>query len=424
MQKLNLVNLNHKSKAVNLTKEDIELFTNSMNHQNYLNAYTNESLSSTPEHQVYSHNFDNSHYSNQQLRNNIGKSPQPNNILLPDSTSYYLNRLPNSVISPKQNDQTNKISNLNQVIARNSADREMTPDSIDENFTEKIQTRKKILQHHSQPNSNKKIAQQNLQTQKPKLNKQVINVPNNLPIMKQNSNQSSVASCSSTSSSLSSSTLSSPNTNPQPKQVNQKVTNQRPSNSFYKNAKTSIKKQSISAQTRRYINSRPLAHKQKTAVVNSVNTAKAMPVLQEGLSNDESDYNEEPNQAENCTDEEDCYEQEGEVEGDDYYDYEGQDQDEYYEEYEEGVEQSYQPAVKPGMSKIKLNNVSHKNSKVGKQTKKSISDREYDTDDETNKLLSATNNTATNSTESFKLNDQESNSQVGFEAKSSVNVIY
>lgn len=117
MKKLNLVGPNQAVKnSANLTKEDIELFTNSNNNNN--GNFAADSLQSTPEHHLIS---------NIPLNNNNNvKNNHNNSILIPDATSYYLNRLPN----------TNIISNnaslgISKLGARNSVDREMTPDSID-----------------------------------------------------------------------------------------------------------------------------------------------------------------------------------------------------------------------------------------------------------------------------------------------------
>ena len=70
--------------------------------------------------------------------------------MIPESESYYLNRLPNSFLctnnekflnyneSPIDNSRKTAESNTNpiikSVILRNSADREMTPDSIDDDI--------------------------------------------------------------------------------------------------------------------------------------------------------------------------------------------------------------------------------------------------------------------------------------------------
>ena len=93
--------------------------------------------------------------SKNQQQHQFNLNNQQNSILnqtqmIPESESYYLNRLPNSFLctnnekflnyneSPIDNSRKTAESNTNpiikSVILRNSADREMTPDSIDDDI--------------------------------------------------------------------------------------------------------------------------------------------------------------------------------------------------------------------------------------------------------------------------------------------------
>ncbi len=172
----------------NLSKEDIELFTQSaatqqqMQQQFYQPAYnfTCDSLQSTPEHQLYN--------GNNQVQGNFGQqndmlvqsrsqqmmqqqqfllSQQQEQQFMPDSTSYYLNcsgsghmLIAAAPIQPYfiQNDLNNskvKTSPVNNMPHKSSAgqllhnsasitEREMTPDSIDENVNELVLNTKKV----------------------------------------------------------------------------------------------------------------------------------------------------------------------------------------------------------------------------------------------------------------------------------------
>jgi hypothetical protein len=299
MQKLNLAVAGHSKRAnaggestqrMNLSKEDIELFTNSNNNggAGYL---TSDSLSSTPEHRP--------HYVNsKQIRNNLSQI-QPYQLhktqnahptiqarsineaskiepsLHESSNAYYLNQtrmlqqynefnqdyryypqqqIIGSTSRFNQNSQllsANPISSESQstlpagmitagVLMRNSVDREMTPDSIDNDSAylnennPRIQTNKnkstqrngssRTLHQQSMPLNRQLAAKKTAIMSTNRSNGSNLSVqmskdmrhPNSASLQANSSfpkvktlSTSSAASCSSTSSSLSSSTLSS-----------------------------------------------------------------------------------------------------------------------------------------------------------------------------------------------------------------------
>ena len=171
MQKLNSLpgkkstgNIN----MANLSKEDIELFTQSINQQQlqqqyYQHAYnfTCDSLQTTPEHQIYTSNSVKHNDVSNQKEQILQQQYLMNQQMMPDSVSYYLNGTgPMHVMTAAtpiqpyfiQNDLNNgrihqqPIMNKANHLLRNanSAEREMTPDSIDENVNELTNITKKV----------------------------------------------------------------------------------------------------------------------------------------------------------------------------------------------------------------------------------------------------------------------------------------
>jgi hypothetical protein len=199
MQKLNSLPGRKTGTSINMTnlsKEDIELFTQSATHQQqmsqqyYQHAYNFacDSLQSTPEHQMYHANQMAANFNPQQIDNSIlmrsphmmqqqqqlhqhylmNQQQQQQEQYMPDSTSYYLNGSGSShmlvaaaPIQPYfiQNDLNNSknksgpsgnvpVTQKTQAqLLRNAAsitEREMTPDSIDENVNELVLNTKKV----------------------------------------------------------------------------------------------------------------------------------------------------------------------------------------------------------------------------------------------------------------------------------------
>ena len=218
MQKLNLAGQINKTKPnSNLTKEDIELFSSSSaaSGSNGVGYFTSDSLSSTPEHQLYNnYNAHTTHLSSVQLQNflppNLAQRPTQKNQILshqqqqyildqglsPELTSYYLNRLPGHGESLQQTNNLGKTQNqilanplLNShIIGRNSNDREMTPDSID-NENENIGT--DLFHNNFNSKSNKLLIESKKKSISNKINKSEknLNSQKNKLITKQPTNK-------------------------------------------------------------------------------------------------------------------------------------------------------------------------------------------------------------------------------------------